>query len=63
MSVPIYEMKKVKVDYFAGNVVCLHPVTDYAGIRKMNENALILEKSYSVKHPKLPNKRPLSCIS
>ena len=36
----IREMKKAKVDYFAGSTVFLHEVTDYAEIRKLNEEAL-----------------------
>ena len=42
----VYEMKKVKVDCFAGSLVRLHPVTDYAGIRKLNEDALRIRDRY-----------------
>ena len=40
------EMKKVKVDYYAGSVVYLHEVTDYREIRKLNEEALRIRDKY-----------------
>ena len=42
----VYEMKKAKVDYFAGSTVYLHEVTDYAEIRKLNEDALRIRDKY-----------------
>jgi predicted TIM-barrel fold metal-dependent hydrolase len=41
-----YEMKKVKVDYYAGSLVYLRPVTDYAEIRQLNEDALRVRDKY-----------------
>ena len=36
------EMKKMKVDFYAGSVCCSHPVTENKEIRKLNGDALRL---------------------
>lgn len=40
------EMKKVKVDFYAGSVCCSNPVTEYKEIRKLNEDALRIRDKY-----------------
>ena len=41
-----HEMKKVGIDYYAGSLAVLYPVTDYQKIRKLNEDALRIRDKY-----------------
>lgn len=41
-----YEMKKVGIDRYSGAPLVKHPVTDYAEIRKLNEEALRIRDQF-----------------